>query len=109
MSRMELISVDPLHNHESNGKGSVEVVLLEPRPFRPFKSSEEYLIAMKEDLAEWLHRLYYPHLEIDSENFMDKLEDGIILCKVLDDHFSWLDDFISFFLLIEGEKRVWKR
>ena len=61
--------------------GSGEVVSLEPRPFRPFKSSEEYLIAMKEDLAEWLQRLY-PHLNIDADNFVDVLEDGIVLCKV---------------------------
>lgn len=62
---------------------AVEVVLMEPRPFRPFKSSEEYLIAMKEDLAEWLHRLYHPQLDIDVDNFMDVLEDGVALCKVL--------------------------
>lgn len=60
----------------------VEVLLMEPRPFRPFKSSEEYLVAMKEDLAEWLGRLYHPQLEIDAENFMDVLEDGVVLCKV---------------------------
>jgi hypothetical protein len=55
---------------------------MEPRPFRPFKSSEEYLVAMKEDLAEWLHRLYHPQLNIDFDNFMDVLEDGVALCKV---------------------------
>lgn len=80
MSRLECISV-----LEANGDGDgqeVEVVLMEPRPFRPFKSSEEYLVAMKEDLAEWLHRLYYPQLHIDFDNFMDVLEDGVALCKV---------------------------
>ena len=63
------------------GGGDSTVVLLEPRPFRPFKSSEEYLIAMKEDLADWLHRLY-PDLDIYTENFMQTLEDGVVLCKV---------------------------
>lgn len=52
---------------------------LEPRPFRPFKSSEEYLYAMKEDLAEWLNSLY--DLDINVDNFMDRLETGVILCK----------------------------
>lgn len=56
-------------------------VLLESRPFRPFKSSEEYLYAMKEDLAEWLQMLY-PHLRINVENFMDRLETGVALCEV---------------------------
>ncbi|CAH1129658.1 unnamed protein product [Ceutorhynchus assimilis] len=55
-------------------------VLLEARPFRPFKSSEEYLYAMKEDLAEWLQTMY-PHLNIQVENFMEKLETGVALCE----------------------------
>ncbi|KAL3271606.1 hypothetical protein HHI36_022081, partial [Cryptolaemus montrouzieri] len=55
-------------------------VLLESRPFRPFKSSEEYLYAMKEDLAEWL-QIMYPHLNINVENFMEKLETGVALCE----------------------------
>uniref|UniRef100_A0A1B0CVC6 Uncharacterized protein n=1 Tax=Lutzomyia longipalpis TaxID=7200 RepID=A0A1B0CVC6_LUTLO len=38
-------------------------VLLEARPYRPFKSSEEYLYAMREDLAEWLNTMY-PELRI---------------------------------------------
>lgn len=56
-------------------------VLLEARPFRPFKSSEEYLYAMKEDLAEWLHTLY-PELGINVDNFMDRIDTGVVLCKV---------------------------
>lgn len=80
MSRLDCISVGPAP--DPDGGGSVEVLLLEPRPFRPFKSSEEYLIAMKEDLAEWLQRLYSPQLNIDCDNFMDVLEDGVVLCKV---------------------------
>ncbi|XP_008547458.1 GAS2-like protein pickled eggs [Microplitis demolitor] len=55
-------------------------VLLEARPYRPFKSSEEYLIAMKEDLAEWLNALY-PELRINLDNFMDRLDTGVPLCK----------------------------
>ncbi|RZC41491.1 hypothetical protein BDFB_002194 [Asbolus verrucosus] len=58
----------------------MSTVLLEARPFRPFKSSEEYLVAMKEDLAEWLQTMY-PHLNITVENFMEKLETGVALCE----------------------------
>lgn len=54
--------------------------MLEARPYRPFKSSEEYLEAMKEDLAEWLSTLY-PELCINAENFMDRLDTGVALCK----------------------------
>lgn len=55
-------------------------LLVESRSFRPFKSSEEYLYAMKEDLAEWLNGLY-PDLYINVNNFMDRLDTGVALCK----------------------------
>lgn len=56
------------------------IMLLEPRPFRPFKTSEEYLYAMKEDLAEWLNNLY--SLDINVDNFFERLETGEVLCAV---------------------------
>ena len=56
------------------------IMHLEPRPFRPFKTSEEYLYAMKEDLAEWLNTLY--GLNMTAENFMEVLETGVVLCDV---------------------------
>ncbi|XP_006832397.1 PREDICTED: GAS2-like protein 2 [Chrysochloris asiatica] len=46
---------------------------------RPFKSSEQYLEAMKEDLAEWLRDLY--GLDIDRANFLQVLETGLVLCR----------------------------
>lgn len=46
---------------------------------RPFKSSEQYLEAMKEDLAEWLRDLY--GLNIDAANFLQMLETGLVLCQ----------------------------
>ncbi|XP_039500929.1 GAS2-like protein pickled eggs [Drosophila santomea] len=56
------------------------MAMLEARPYRPFKSSEEYLEAMREDLAEWLSTLY-PELSINADNFMDRLDTGVALCK----------------------------
>ncbi|XP_059937989.1 GAS2-like protein 2 [Mesoplodon densirostris] len=54
-----------------------------PRPpmcsIRPFKSSEQYLEAMKEDLAEWLRELY--GLDMDAANFLQALETGLVLCQ----------------------------
>uniref|UniRef100_A0A8C5L7G3 Calponin-homology (CH) domain-containing protein n=1 Tax=Jaculus jaculus TaxID=51337 RepID=A0A8C5L7G3_JACJA len=44
-----------------------------------FKSSEQYLEAMKEDLAEWLRDLY--GLDIDADNFLQVLETGLVLCR----------------------------
>ncbi|XP_042297984.1 GAS2-like protein 2A [Sceloporus undulatus] len=49
------------------------------KSIRPFRSSEEYLYAMKEDLAEWLNTLY--DLDVQVDNFMDVLETGFDLCQ----------------------------
>lgn len=49
------------------------------KSIRPFRSSEEYLYAMKEDLAEWLHALY--DLDITADTFMESLETGCALCE----------------------------
>ncbi|KAK9391669.1 GAS2-like 1 [Crotalus adamanteus] len=49
------------------------------KSIRPFRSSEDYLYAMKEDLAEWLNTLY--DLDVQVENFMDALEMGYDLCQ----------------------------
>lgn len=45
---------------------------------RPFKSCEEYLYAMKEDLAEWLKDLY--GVDITVQNMVQALETGALLC-----------------------------
>lgn len=49
------------------------------KSIRPFKSSEEYLYAMKEDLAEWLNTLY--ELELTADTFLDGLATGCALCR----------------------------
>lgn len=49
------------------------------KSIRPFKSSEEYLYAMKEDLAEWLNTLY--DLDITADTFTDGLDTGCALCR----------------------------
>lgn len=48
------------------------------RSIRPFRSCEEYLYAMKEDLAEWLKDLY--GVEITVSNMVQVLETGALLC-----------------------------
>ncbi|ETE67730.1 GAS2-like protein 2, partial [Ophiophagus hannah] len=48
------------------------------RSIRPYKTSEQYLYAMKEDLAEWLKELY--DVDIDVRSFLDVLETGVFLC-----------------------------
>uniref|UniRef100_A0A8U7N5A0 Uncharacterized protein n=1 Tax=Corvus moneduloides TaxID=1196302 RepID=A0A8U7N5A0_CORMO len=50
-----------------------------PRSIRPYQSSEQYLYAMKEDLAEWLKELY--DLDIEVGTFVEVLETGAVLCS----------------------------
>ncbi|XP_043066102.1 GAS2-like protein pickled eggs [Drosophila bipectinata] len=70
------------------------MAMLEARPYRPFKSSEEYLEAMKEDLAEWLSTLY-PELMINAENFMDRLDTGVALCKHANNVRQAAEDYLA--------------
>uniref|UniRef100_A0A8C4UMJ5 GAS2-like protein 2 n=1 Tax=Falco tinnunculus TaxID=100819 RepID=A0A8C4UMJ5_FALTI len=49
------------------------------RSIRPYRSSEQYLYAMKEDLAEWLKELY--DLDIEVGTFVEVLETGAVLCS----------------------------
>ncbi|KAG2459346.1 MMP28 protein, partial [Polypterus senegalus] len=48
------------------------------KSIKPFRSSEEYLYAMKEDLAEWLSELY--EIDIGVDSFLEVLETGSLLC-----------------------------
>lgn len=69
-------------NDSSNGStdsGSLLGLEAGSRSLRNFKSSEEYLYAMKEDLAEWLNHLY--SLDINVCNFIRRLETGVLLCR----------------------------
>lgn len=65
------------------------------KSIRPFKSSEEYLYAMKEDLAEWLNMLY--DLDISAETFMESLETGCALCRHANNVNRAAQDFVSSF------------
>ena len=59
----------------------VSLQLVEKRQLRSFSRADEYLYAMKEDLAEWLGMMY-PIINIDAENFMDCLQTGEHLLRV---------------------------
>lgn len=49
------------------------------KSIRPFRSSEEYLEAMKEDLAEWFNALY--DLDMAADTFLEVLATGCDLCQ----------------------------
>ncbi|XP_051750275.1 GAS2-like protein 2A [Ctenopharyngodon idella] len=60
---------------------------------KPFKSGEEYLYAMKEDLAEWLGDLY--NIDIDVNNILEMLETGALLCAHANNVTRVADDFLK--------------
>lgn len=64
---------------QENGE-NVGLLVLEAKSLRPFKTKDEYLYAMKEDLAEWFTCLY-KDIELDADNFFEVLETGVLLCQ----------------------------
>ncbi len=60
---------------------------------KPFKSSEEYIYAMKEDLAEWLGEVY--SIEIGVNNILEVLETGALLCAHANNVTRVADDFVK--------------
>ena len=65
---------------DDEGNATTEIILsLETKSVQPYKTQDEYLYAMKEDLAEWFNTLY--GLDISVENFFEQLETGVALCQ----------------------------
>ena len=54
-------------------------VPLDLKSVKPYKTKDEYLYAMKEDLAEWFSDLY--SLPINVDNFFEHLDSGTLLCR----------------------------
>ncbi|KAL4223694.1 cytoskeletal adaptor [Mactra antiquata] len=64
---------------QENGE-NVGMLVLEAKSLRPFRTKDEYLYAMKEDLAEWFTCLY-KEIDLNADNFLEVLETGVLLCQ----------------------------
>ncbi|UJR08986.1 hypothetical protein I4U23_013236 [Adineta vaga] len=53
---------------------------LEMKSLQPYSTTDEYLYAMKEDLADWLSNMYPDWGLITADNFLERLENGALLC-----------------------------
>ncbi len=51
----------------------------EMKSIQSYTTKDEYLYAMKEDLAEWFNSMYLT--EITAENFIDQLKNGVLICR----------------------------
>lgn len=67
-------------NHQPTLTTSVTYSSLQTKALKCFESRSAYVEAMKEDLAEWLNRLY-PDLDLTTGNFFSRLETGSIMCR----------------------------
>ena len=65
------------------------ILSLEPKSVKPYATKDEYLYAMKEDLAEWFNTLY--GLEVTVDNFFEQLETGVVMCQ----HANNVQSFIA--------------
>ncbi|CAF3544721.1 unnamed protein product [Adineta steineri] len=54
---------------------------LEMKSLQPYSTTDEYLYAMKEDLADWLSNMYPEWRPITADNFVECLENGVLLCQ----------------------------
>lgn len=62
---------------------------MELKSVKPYKTQDEYLYAMREDLAEWFNGLY--DLQMTSDTFFEALDTGIVLCQ----HANNVRDFMA--------------
>lgn len=53
---------------------------LEMKSLQPYSTTDEYLYAMKEDLADWLSTMYPKWTPITADTFLECLENGVLLC-----------------------------
>jgi len=60
-----------------SGERSVPPVTL--RSVQQYRSQDEYVVVMKEDLADWFNELY--DTTITADDLFDRLDTGILLCR----------------------------
>lgn len=72
---IRLTTMEP--NSDTSTGGTLLVLQL--KSVNTFKTKDEYIYAMKEDLAEWFKCLY--NIDITVDNFFDVLDTGVLLCE----------------------------
>ena len=76
---LELKIADDEDDVSPPGSDGMPLGMLELKSVKPYKTQDEYLYAMREDLADWFNRLYDLHMTC--ENFFELLETGVVLCQ----------------------------
>ena len=61
-----------------------EARMVDMKSIQPFSTRDEYLYAMKEDLADWFNCMYGDQSgtpRIYPETFIEQLENGVLICS----------------------------
>lgn len=53
--------------------------IAEMKSIQPYSTKDEYIYAMKEDLADWFNSMYATNLT--ANNFIDQLKNGVLICE----------------------------
>jgi hypothetical protein len=70
------------------------VLILERVSVKPYQTQDEYIYAMKEDLADWFNKLY-GELSLCKANFFSSIETGVILCQHANTVQNYIHDFTA--------------
>ncbi len=65
-------------NESLNQTPSKWPISIEMKSIQPYSTRDEYIYAMKEDLAEWFNLMYAS--SITAVNFTEELETGVMIC-----------------------------
>jgi hypothetical protein len=53
-------------------------LITDMKSVQPYSTNNEYLYAMKEDLADWINSMY--STDISANNFIEQLKNGVLIC-----------------------------
>lgn len=81
-------------NHESSDEELTAVASAEEYAAKIIKLQQACLIPLKEDLAEWLNKILKTS-NITIENFMDTLDNGVIICRLAKIISSWCEQQLT--------------
>lgn len=67
------------------------------KSIQPYRTQDEFLVAMREDLAEWFNVLY--HLNMEESTLFQHLSTGVLLCQ----HANAFNEAVSFWFYLFKE------
>lgn len=80
MSSSSSANLDYQDSSQNNSNQSdCSKLFIEMKSIQPYSTKDEYIYAMKEDLAEWFNLMYASN--INAYSFVEELENGVMICN----------------------------